>query len=875
MGIKNPFQSDHMGNSISPDALVDKMIGTAYTAVKLVHDNLQYIKHVSINIEQIAELEINAAVIQKAAEDIKDLVNINEKIPELNAIGTALTKLDAIYQNLAYISNVNANMPDIVNINNNIEEVVVVGENITSVVIVSQDISSVLTVAQNIEKISLAYDGALKAAEDALEAAEKAEQYSEISVNSANNSLNSANTALAEANRITGIVDIFNEEVTQAFTDLDAARIAAMGNLNVFDTLEQANSNLEIIPDNTGVSVLADGANSGFYVRQGAVLIKKSSSTLVTVAAFTTFAEKILSATPQAEVAYYLVDKFDGLIGKVMTDGTLIMRNLSIGQDEIRPDISAHDGVAYIQGTEIQRIDSLGNSVTFQDSNGNVTGHFGSNGVYLYGSDVHGQKLSGGLQDVFSVKGESIKMQGTPIDKGDGAGLTVTDKYGYIITYSGVYGSYNFNAANETVAKDQYEITDTLGYQQNTTYKCCISYGQSLSRGTQALPLTSVTQPYLNVTLNGGSKARFGIDARYDASSFKPLVEEIAGTEGESPLSSCLNAVTRRAISEGGTAEEWKFFGAATGAGGRTAYQLSKDDPSTAWFSATVKLVKDANALALSRGETFSMWSILWLQGEADYTSSSFDKKPNAYQQRFLNSIWEPLVSQIKEITKQKFDPYVFSYQVAAHRRYSRDDMPIALAQWRMSKALPMYCLAAPCYMFQSASDNLHLTSLGSWLIGQYMARAKHQTMVKRSGKFRPLEPETVTWGNDTVKIKFHVPNGKLALDTVLTSSTPNFGFDIRNSSDVLIADAIQSVVISGDNEITVNLKTGLPKGLTLTYARGRIGDPAHSGPVTGARGNLRDTAGDFDVAIHPETLVEYPMHNACVMFEHNQINGF
>lgn len=62
--------------------------------------------------------------------------------------------------------------------------------------------------------------------------------------------------------------------------DARNAAASVAGTVGNYDTLAQATAALSSIPANGGVNVLADGANNGFYVRQGSALVRKSTTTL-------------------------------------------------------------------------------------------------------------------------------------------------------------------------------------------------------------------------------------------------------------------------------------------------------------------------------------------------------------------------------------------------------------------------------------------------------------------------------------------------------------------------------------------------------------------------------------------------------------------
>jgi hypothetical protein len=84
----------------------------------------------------------------------------------------------------------------------------------------------------------------------------------------------------------------------------------------------------------------------------------------------------------------------------------------------------------------------------------------------------------------------------------------------------------------------------------------------------------------------------------------------------------------------------------------------------------------------------------------------------------------------------------------------------------------------------------------------------------------------------------------------------------------------ITSVTVTAADTVRLALSRATAPNAVLTYARGRIGDPAHSGPVTGARGNLRDTHGLYDTAVSPLGNT-FALRNPCVMFQYDRNSGF
>lgn len=459
-------------------------------------------------------------------------------------------------------------------------------------------------------------------------------------------------------------------------------------------------------------------------------------------------------------------------------------------------------------------------------------------------------------------------LNGLSVRPGDGDGIEIVDDFGFILAAVRPGGTFFGKPGQGTAAAT---FIAELNQQVRTDIIQILGYGQSLADGQAATPAISTAQEYNNIMLAGGVNTRPG-DPGYVGNAFAPLVERDSGARGETPVSGLCNELVRRILEDGEPLANWTILGSACGRGGRSVEQLSPAPLGEGYYEQMIQMVKDSHATAVAMGKTHSVWAYTWDQGESNYTGPG---TRSAYQYaQYQLQIFDQLTTEIASINTQKFRPYIFTYQCSAHRKYSVDAMNVALAQWRLSRERPDVSIVVPAYILPTvAADLLHLTNEGSWLLGAYRSRAIHQTMVRRSGKWRPLEPVHVLWTDTHVDIKFHVPRGELVLDTALAAAAPNFGFDIREA-DALKTDIISSVTVTAPDTVRVALSRPAATTAVISYGRGRDGDPAASGPVSGARGNLRDTHGLFDVRTSPAG-VTYALHNPCVMFQHSRKTGF
>lgn len=386
------------------------------------------------------------------------------------------------------------------------------------------------------------------------------------------------------------------------------------------------------------------------------------------------------------------------------------------------------------------------------------------------------------------------------------------------------------------------------------------SYGQSLSRGTTSLPVFSTTQPYNNVMLASGIKVRSD-SSSYDPSGFIPLVEQAQGTEGETPTAATVNHFVDIRDAKGDNTNYWHFIGSATGAGGKTVSQLSKG---SSYYQSTLDHTQDSYDLAVAQNKTYSVFGITWTQGESDYSSKTTKE---AYKTGTA-TLYQDLLTDLKAITQQTHDFSFISYQVAAHRRHSANTaepipMPIALAQLEMAEENEYYVLATPIYHLQTGSDDLHLTTAGSYMLGRYYAKALEYTKY-HTDKWQPLKPINFKQQGNLLSIKFN--KSGLEIDTALVSETHNLGFDIWVNNAVV--DIITSVKVTDTNKVSIVTSQAIPSGAILSYGRGRDGDPKLANPTQGPRGNVRDSEGYLDNYKDINGNTAY-MHNWLVMFEH------
>ncbi|MEC8887366.1 MAG: phage tail protein [Pseudomonadota bacterium] len=439
------------------------------------------------------------------------------------------------------------------------------------------------------------------------------------------------------------------------------------------------------------------------------------------------------------------------------------------------------------------------------------------------------------------------------------------------------------------------QVVLDLGWRRKQ-YNHIAVYGQSKSTGCGRPNLSdsaygheiSTSQPYSNLMLAGGANTISSNTAYYINNAFTPLIEKtINGNNGanESPTSSVCNGFTKRLLATNAytTAEDYIFIGTNSGDGGQSVETLTLESK----YKELRAHINDVAKTSKAKNKTCALSAIVYLQGEANYQGLNRGEVPfNDLRSSNENDYKEKLIKLVDKITtdavkaygsNQDFLPYVFMYQVMAHRSYidannpsagSLNQFSIALAQWHLSSTHDRFVIAFPDYALPTTpTDNIHYNPIGAWLAGQYIARAMDYTLNNSSQKWRPLEPISYEIAGTQIKIKCHVPFGQLRSSTRFCPQQMHDGFDVWTKNNELVESVIQSVSYDKDT-IVINLNRQLNANEVISYARGRDETKPKS------MGNITDTHGDVDVVIAPDNSAHY-LDNSLVMFTLDPLRGF
>lgn len=372
-------------------------------------------------------------------------------------------------------------------------------------------------------------------------------------------------------------------------------------------------------------------------------------------------------------------------------------------------------------------------------------------------------------------------------------------------------------------------------------------YGQSLSVGAVAGSVLSTTQPYSNVTFNGGPRAWSG--SAWDFGTFKPLVEDAVspapdgGTNrAETVCSGAANYASTTMAQRGVNPASHVILCSTAGHGGYRIDQLYK---TSAWYSNLLAHVSGARAQTTDH----AVHAVGWIQGENDVTAPT---SYATYRSR-LEQLQVDMETDIRAITTQTHPVYLLSYQCSWGTKTFKD---IALAQLDLCQKNSKFFLTTPTYHLPYAGDNIHLTAVGYKWMGAYFGRA--YAALVRGERPQWLNPVSATLRGAELRVRFDVPQLPLVLDDVTLAATTNYGFAVLDGG----AAATVSAIKTDGRDVVITLASVPTGAVTVRYALDYLGAGLAIG--NGASGNLRDSTTDT-ISI---SSVSRPLYHVAPAFE-------
>jgi len=377
------------------------------------------------------------------------------------------------------------------------------------------------------------------------------------------------------------------------------------------------------------------------------------------------------------------------------------------------------------------------------------------------------------------------------------------------------------------------------GLPQRRSVVHVLSYGQSLSVGQNAAGTAENTTPFeTNIDHTGAGLAE-------PTQNNEPPIIEVA------------NDFRARENARLGSASPLIMMGSSSGSGSMTALNLS---PGTLQWDKLTGHLSDGVATAAGLGEPYDVNCMLYMQGESDHNAGT---APTTWKDR-VDNIFAEFELEVAN-NGQNRRPLILMTQLASHMQYN-GQRPFTAEQMLIlsGHANGNRAVVAPHYWLPHGTDHIHMHAGSYRVIGALAARALHRWLIDGTPwqDFRAIS-HTVS-GND-IDLTYALPmGGALAFDTTRITTVADQGYALYDATETTVDDVITSVTITGTNTVRVSLSRPPVAGEKLTYAWGRPGDPFETGPVTGPRGALRDTAGGVDdLTVSFGTGTEtVPLHN-------------
>lgn len=368
--------------------------------------------------------------------------------------------------------------------------------------------------------------------------------------------------------------------------------------------------------------------------------------------------------------------------------------------------------------------------------------------------------------------------------------------------------------------------------------------GQSLSNGYSSAVVSAI-QPFGNLSFNTGVRA-----GAAGLTGFIPLIETFDGAHGETIASGMANLAG--SLWEAAGFDSRTFLVSAHGVDGFNYSKVKKGTPA---YTTGMAQVMAGQALATSLGQTYEVRAMAVIHGESDH----IDYPPEGNVDYAANLLeWRAdYEADVQAMTGQATPVRFFYCQMSSWTAYGGAHSLIPEQQRRVALENPdRFYLVTPKY-FLPYTDGVHLTGEGTRWLGEYYGKALGRVYLD-GASWAPLGPTGATIDGVNVVVDFAVPVPPLVLDEVLVSNPGNFGFTFTDGSGN--PPGITSVALTGPTQVTVTLAGPPGPAARLGYAAlGQPGVPA--GPMTGARGNLRDSDAT-------PSLSGLPLYNWAVHFE-------
>lgn len=370
----------------------------------------------------------------------------------------------------------------------------------------------------------------------------------------------------------------------------------------------------------------------------------------------------------------------------------------------------------------------------------------------------------------------------------------------------------------------------------NYPYNHVVSTGQSLCEGVNGTPVLSTSPSITSRMFTGGILRPSGV-----ASGLSSILPLVAGSV-ESLHSSFSNWIEN-------VEPNYYLLVSCHARGGYSYAQLAKG---TVDYIGLTTTVSSGHTLCNASGREHIVSAVFNVHGETDHINGT------ANYANCLSEWQSDLETDCFAITGQTGNLPFFLTQMSSWTHYSDTTSLIPYAQLSASltSAGKIICIG-PKY-FLPYSDGLHLTNNGYRWIGEMYAKV-YRHVVCLNNSWLPLYPTSIVRDGANITAIFNVPVKPLILDDVNVSNPGNYGFEYYDDGGGL--PSISNVELVGDDAVRITLSstpTGSNQRLRYAYT-GSSG--ADAGPLTGARGCLRDSD-------NTTSFYGYSLSNWCCHFD-------
>ena len=368
-----------------------------------------------------------------------------------------------------------------------------------------------------------------------------------------------------------------------------------------------------------------------------------------------------------------------------------------------------------------------------------------------------------------------------------------------------------------------------------------LSGGQSLAMGGLGSPVLSKSQPYNNVMFDAGLRGQ--------STRLAPLVEGFWETMS-SGMSNTISELHKVQHNNSG-AKPSQSHDLLVSIHAEPGFAYTQLRRGTQAFSNGINQHRLGQFIADSTSKSYTVRCVTIVHGEEDH------QRVNSQYAADLAEWQRDYQTEIQSRGQTRPIPMLHS-QMSSFTSFLATWSFIPTEQLKASVADPRKIpLVGPKYIF-SYKDGVHLLSKEYRRMGEYYGRVYSHIFLE-GGTWEPLRPLSIKRKDAVIRVRFHVPEPPLVLDTTAVTNPGNYGFEYSDSSSSPPSIKSVSIVDEDTVEILLSATPTSTSAKFLGYAVTGISG-AKSGPVTGARGNLRDS--DTTPSLYSSAL-----HNWCVHF--------